>query len=77
MEEIISIKEFKNMPDGKSENRLLEYFKENKDKAFKIDYINNNFDMSRSMIYSSIRTLILAKLIEKKGDYYAFLGEKE
>ena len=75
--EIISIKDFKQLPKGRTENKIIDFFKNNKDKAFKQIYISKVLGLKKSTIYISLNNLLKTELIEKRGDYYAFKEQKE
>ena len=71
--EIITKEEFKKMPKGIGENQVLEFFKKNEDKAFKVSYLlkEKEFGYSHSRAYQIIKSLVAMGLIEKKGEYYS------
>lgn len=68
--ETISKEEFLKLPVGKSENKVLDFFEENPDEAFKYLLISEKIGLKKSAVYVALNNLIRIKLIEKRGEYY-------
>lgn len=75
--EIISRKDFLNMPKGRTENKVLDFFKLNPNQAFKEKYIGKFMGLQKSAIYPVLNNLIKVNLIEKRGEYFCLKDEKE
>ena len=73
---IISKQRFLELPVGKAENKVLDFFEENPNQAFKYLLICERVGLKKSAIYVALNNLIRIKLIEKRGEYYC-LKEKE
>jgi len=74
-EEIITKEKFLKMPKGKTENKVLEIFQLQPNKAFKYLAICKIITLKKSSVYVALNNLIRINLIEKRGEYYA-LKEK-
>ena len=68
--ETISKEEFLRLPVGKAENKILDFFEENPNKAFKYLLIFEETGIKKSTVYVALNNLIRIKLIEKRGEYY-------
>ena len=67
---IISKEEFLKLPVGKAENKVLDFFEENPNKAFKYLLICERIELKKSATYVALNNLIRIKLIEKRGEFY-------
>ena len=68
--QIISKEDFLILPSGRTENKLLDFFKLNPDEAFKYLYICERVKLKKSTVYVALSNLIKINLIEKRGEYY-------
>jgi predicted transcriptional regulator len=73
---IISREKFLKLPKGKTENKVLEIFQSQPNKAFKYSAICEMAELKKSTIYIALNNLIKTELIEKRGEYYALKEKK-
>ena len=76
-EEIISRERFLKLPIGKPENKLLDIFQKEPDKAFKYLKLCELSKLLKSAVYVILSNLIRMELIEKRGEYYALKEERK
>ena len=75
--EIISREDFLKLPIGKPENKLLEIFQKEPNKAFKYLTLCKISELKKSAVYAILNNLIRMELIEKRGEYYALKEERK
>ncbi len=75
--EIISREDFLKLPIGKPENKLLEIFQKEPNKAFKYLTLGKISKLKKSHVYAILNNLMRMELIEKRGEYYALKEERK
>lgn len=66
----ITKEEFLKLPVGNAENKVLDFFEENPNKAFKYLLICERTGLKKSAAYVALNNLRRIKLMEKRGEFY-------
>jgi len=60
------------LKDKSFRKKILNFFKDNKEKAFNVKEISINFEKKYTNVFNVLNFLSKKGLIEKKGSYYIF-----
>ena len=75
-DKIISKEEFIKLPKGEAENKVLNIFRQNPDKAFKYTTICEIAKLRKSYVFCLLNNLRKLEMIEKRGEYFCLIQKE-
>jgi hydroxymethylpyrimidine pyrophosphatase-like HAD family hydrolase len=65
------------LPKGEAENKVLDIFKQNPNKAYKYSAICEILKLKKSYVFCILNNLRKLEMIEKRGEYFCLKDKEE